>query len=91
MPHRGNSNEYTEYTIFEYEQEKQPKLSQICNYGTQERVQNSRGKRAINVRAIEVLLYFCTEKKIRNILKSHLLWSSEMHFEEAHSLMLAKG
>ena len=25
--------------------------------GTQERVRNSRGKRAINVRAIEVLLY----------------------------------
>ena len=26
--------------------------------GTQEQVRNSRGKRAINVRAIEVLLYF---------------------------------
>ena len=26
--------------------------------GTQERVRNSRGKRAISVRAIEVLLYF---------------------------------
>ena len=28
--------------------------------GTQERVRNSRGKRAISVRAIEVLLYFST-------------------------------
>ena len=28
--------------------------------GTQERVRNSRGKRAINVRATEVLLYFET-------------------------------
>ena len=32
-PHRSDSNEYTEYTIFEYEKEKQPKLSRICNYG----------------------------------------------------------
>ena len=35
-------------------------LSQICSQGiflgTQERVRNSRGKRAISVRAIEVLL-----------------------------------
>ena len=40
----------------------QPSLSQICSYGilflgTQERVRNSRGKRAISVRATEVLLY----------------------------------
>ena len=28
-----------------------------CFQGTQERVRNSRGKRAISVRAIEVLLY----------------------------------
>ena len=39
-----------------------PKLFQICILwdlfqGTQEGVRNSRGKRAINVRAIEVLLY----------------------------------
>ena len=27
--------------------------------GTQEQVRNSRGKRAISVRAIEVLLYLC--------------------------------
>ena len=30
-PHRSDSNEYTEYTIFEYKKEKQPKLSRICN------------------------------------------------------------
>ena len=43
------------------DEEKQTKLSQICSYGiyfqgSQERVRNSRGKRAISVRAIEVLL-----------------------------------
>ena len=41
--------------------ENHPKLSQNCNYGilflgSQERVRNSRDKRAISVRAIEVLL-----------------------------------
>ena len=32
-PHRGDSNEYIQYTIFQYEKEKHPKLSQICSYG----------------------------------------------------------
>ena len=32
-PHRGDSNEYTQYIIFQYENEKRPKLSQICSYG----------------------------------------------------------
>ena len=59
-PQQGDSNEYTQYTISQYKKENHPKLSQICNYGdlfqgTQERVRNSRGKRAISVRAIKVL------------------------------------
>ena len=46
-----------------YKKENHPKLSQICSYGifclgTQERVRNSRGKRAISVRAIEILPYY---------------------------------
>ena len=32
-PQQGNSNEYTQYTIFQYKKENHPKLSQICNYG----------------------------------------------------------
>ena len=32
-PYRGDSNEYTQYTIVQYEKEKHPKLSQICSYG----------------------------------------------------------
>ena len=48
---------------FSVEEENHPKLSQIYSYGiffngTQERVRNSHGNRAISVRAIEVLLYF---------------------------------
>ena len=60
-PHRGDSNEYTQYAIFNI------KKKITLNYyksavngfsqGTQERVRNSSGKRAISVRAIEVLLY----------------------------------
>ena len=47
---------------FSIKKENHPKLSQICSYrilfqGSQERVRNSRGKRAISVRATEVLLY----------------------------------
>ena len=59
-PQRGDSNEYTQQIIFKIIK----KISQ--NYpesaamgffpGAQERVRNSRGKQAINVRATEVLL-----------------------------------
>ena len=30
---RGDSNEYTQYTISQHEKENHPKLSQICSYG----------------------------------------------------------
>ena len=61
-PHRGDSIEYIQYTMFNMKKENHPKLFQICSYGiffqgTQERVRNSRGKRAISVRSIEVLPY----------------------------------
>ena len=32
-PQRGDSNEYTQYTIFQYKKENHSKLSKICNYG----------------------------------------------------------
>ena len=32
-PQRGDSNEYTQYTIFQFERKNLPKLPQICNYG----------------------------------------------------------
>ena len=53
-PHRGDSNEYTQYTIFNVK--KKITLNGFLFLGTQERVRNSRGKRAISVRATEVLL-----------------------------------
>ena len=60
-PPRGDSNEYTQYTIFNL------KKKIILNYpqsaatdffpSDSKRVQNSDGKRAISVRATKVLLY----------------------------------
>ena len=59
-PHRGDSNEYTQYTIFNMKKItlNYPESAAMGFFqGTQERVQNSHGKKATSVRAIEVLLY----------------------------------
>ena len=57
-PHRGDSNEYTEQAIINIKKKitlNYPKDHYVCSYGifslgTQERVRNSCGKRAISVR-----------------------------------------
>ena len=59
-PQRGDSNEYIQYTIPQYKKRKSSKVIPNLHLwdlfqGTQEGVRNSRGKRAISVRAIEVL------------------------------------
>ena len=56
------SNEYTQYTIFNLKRnitKNYPKSAFMGFFfqGTQERARNSRGKRAISVRATEALLY----------------------------------
>ena len=60
-PHRGGSNEYTQNTIFNIKKKiilNYPKSAAMRFFqGTQERVRNSRGRRATDVRANEVLLY----------------------------------
>ena len=59
--HRGDSNEYPQYIIFNIKKHitlNYPKSAAMGFFqGTQEQVRNSRGKRAISVRATEVLLY----------------------------------
>ena len=64
-PHEGDSNEYTQPTIFSIKKKislSYPKSEAMDFFlGTQERVRKSRGKRAISVRATEVLLYMATE------------------------------
>ena len=57
-PYRGDSNEYTQYTIFNKKKRKSPKnypksASTGFFEGTQERVRNSHGKRALSFRATE--------------------------------------
>ena len=74
-PHRGDSNDYTQYTIFNI------KRKIDLNYlksaamgffpGTQARVRNSQGKRAISVRAIEVLLYINKLLRLIRVLAVH--------------------
>ena len=60
-PHRGDSDEYTQYTIFSIEKKITLNYPKSADMGffqrTRERVRNSRGKRAISVRATEVSLY----------------------------------
>ena len=59
--HRGDSNEYTQYTIFNIKKKitlNYPKSAVMGFFhGTQERVRNSRGKRAISVRGTEILYF----------------------------------
>ena len=58
--HRGDSNEYTQYISFNINRKitlNYPKYAAMGFSGTQEVVRNSRGKRAISIRAVEGLLY----------------------------------
>ena len=61
LPQRGDSNEKRQYTIFNIRKIIAliyPKSAAMRFFqGTQERVQNTRCKRAIHVRATEILLY----------------------------------
>ena len=60
-PHRGDSNEYKQYTSFNLKKKITVNYPKSVAMGffqeTQERVRNSRGKRAISVRATEGLLF----------------------------------
>ena len=60
-PHRGDSYEYTQYSISNIKRKitlnYTKSAAMVCFLGTQARVLNSHGKRAISVRATEVLLY----------------------------------
>ena len=60
-PQRCNPNDYTQYTIFNIKKKITLNYSKSAAMrffqGTQEQVRNSRGKRAISFRAIEVPSY----------------------------------
>ena len=72
-PHRGDSNEYKQHIIFTIKNGKTtlnyPKSAAVGFFqGTQERVRNSCGRRAISVRATEVLLYVKTSSFLETVL-----------------------
>ena len=63
-PHRGDSKEFTQYTIFNINKKitlNYPKSAAMVLFPTDSRTSsNRRGKQAISVRASEVLLYVKT-------------------------------
>ena len=63
-PHRGDSNVYTQYTIFQYEKEKHPKLSQICRYwNISKGLKNEFERAVVNEPSVfEPLKFYCTYK-----------------------------
>ena len=78
-PHRGDSNEYTQYTIVNIKKKFTLNFPKSAARGffqaTQERVRNSRGKRAISVRAIEFQPYM--NMLCYAVLK--ILWDTNPH------------
>ena len=61
-PHRGDSNEYTQYTISQYKKENHPKSSQICNYRIQSKGPKNEFETAVvnEPSVFELLKFYCT-------------------------------
>ena len=70
-PQRGDSNEYTQYTIFQYKKENIPKLSQICNYGICSKgLKNEFETAVVNEPSVfEPLKFYCIYKNPYNTIK----------------------
>ena len=70
----GDSNEHTQYTIFNTKKETHPKIFQFCSNGVyfprdyRNSLRNSLGKRDISVRATEGLLNTCGVVSLRSAL-----------------------
>ena len=60
-PQRGDSNEYTQYTISQYKKENHPKLSQICNYGIYSKGPKNEFETAVvnELSVFESLKFYC--------------------------------
>ena len=63
-PHRGDSNENTQHTIFNRKKENLPKLSQICSYGIFSKGLKNEFKTALvnEPSVFEPLKFYCTFK-----------------------------
>ena len=62
-PHRGDSNEYTQYTIFNINTKNRPKLSQICSYEEFSKGPKNEFKRAVvnESSVFESLKFYCNK------------------------------
>ena len=60
-PRWGDSKEYIQYTIFQYINEKHPKLSKICSYGIfSKRLKNEFERAMVNKPSVfEPLKFYC--------------------------------
>ena len=65
-PHRGHSNEYKQYTIFNLKKENHPKLSHICSYGMFSKgLKNEFQTAMVNKPSVfEPLKFYCTMEKL---------------------------
>ena len=61
---RGDSNDYTQYTISQYRNENHPKLCQICNYGICSMGPKNEFEKAVvnEPSAFEALKFYCIYK-----------------------------
>ena len=75
-PHRGDSKKYTQYTIFQYEKEKHPKLSQICSYGIFSKGLKNEFERAmVNEPSVfEPLTFYCISRVLIRVSVSIIFW-----------------
>ena len=94
-PHWGDSNEYTQYTVFNIKKKitlnyMYPKAAAKGFFlGTQKRVRNSRGKRATSVRATEVLLYVRTDEPIYMLYGMCKQWISSWNVHPRRQFILS--
>ena len=71
-PHRGDSYEYTQYTIFNMNRKKHPKLSQIYSSGHLSKGRKNKFETAmVNEPSVfEPLKFYCTEKNRQEQVKT---------------------
>ena len=60
-PHRGDSNKYTQFTIFNMNKKKHPELYRICSYGIFSKgFKNEFGTAVVNEPSVfELLKFYC--------------------------------
>ena len=74
LPHGGDSNEYTQYTIFNMKKEKHPKLSQICSYGIFSKGLKNEFKTAVvnEPSVFESLKFYCIPIHVCTVYQRYL-------------------